>query len=216
MSNSQARVEEIYAEAARLFASKNVNYGDSWREQGWRGNVSRILEKAKRIRNMVWRQSVLLNGSSEHPRETLMDMMNTCAFAIINMDDNVEWGHEDHALPVPQPHHAVEFAMRSNSMPVWTPERAEASGELPPEGRVVGYNSAGDEISAHPVPANYSPPPEVQRAIENTHETIITPHVGNVPPPGEEPAGKPSPRRRSVPVTDRGSGPRKVKDNPQA
>jgi hypothetical protein len=101
MNASQARVEEVFAEAARLFASKNLSYGDSWREQGWRGNVSRILEKAKRLRTMVWRGgNVLLNGSSEHPRETMLDMINTLAFAIINMDDSVEWGNEPNAALV--------------------------------------------------------------------------------------------------------------------
>jgi hypothetical protein len=92
VNNSEARVQEVFGEAARLFAMKNASYQDSWRDQGWRGNVSRVLEKAKRVRSLLWRQSVLLNGSKEHPRETLMDIMNTCAFAIINMDDGVEWG----------------------------------------------------------------------------------------------------------------------------
>lgn len=95
MNNSQARVEEIFAEAARLFEAKNATYQDAWREQGWRGNLSRILEKTKRLRAMLWRGgNVLLNGSNEHPRETLLDILNTCTFAIINMDDGIEWGHE--------------------------------------------------------------------------------------------------------------------------
>jgi hypothetical protein len=101
VNNSQARVEEIFAEAARLFETKNLTYQDSWRTQGWRGNLSRILEKAGRLRAMLWRGgNVLLNGSKEHPRETLLDIINTSAFLIINMDDGVEWGHEPQAKEI--------------------------------------------------------------------------------------------------------------------
>lgn len=103
MNNSHARHAAVLREAAELFDMKNASYQDSWREQGWRGNVSRILEKAKRIRALLWRQSVLLNGSKEHPRETLLDVINTCVFAIINMDDNVEWGEGVDAKPIGPP-----------------------------------------------------------------------------------------------------------------
>lgn len=163
MSNSQARVEEVFAEAARLFASKNVHYGDSWRDQGWRGNISRILEKAKRLKNMLWRGgNVLLNGSSEHPRETMLDMINTLAFAIINMDDDVEWGSEPQAREIRPP----------MQVPDWVRET-----EHPP----VRYGESAGE------------------------QTMVAPHVGNVPVPGEEP---PSPKpRRQKPVGE-GSGPR--------
>lgn len=106
MSDTQARVEDIFAEAARLVGAKNLHYKDAWREQGWRGNLSRILEKTKRLRAMLWRGgNVLLNGSNEHPRETLLDIINTAAFCIINMDDGVEWGHE----PLPTETAPVDF-----------------------------------------------------------------------------------------------------------
>lgn len=180
MSNSQARVDEIYAEASRLFAIKNASYQDSWRDQGWRGNVSRVLEKAKRIRSLLWRQSVLLNGSKEHPRETLMDIMNTCAFAIINMDDGVEWG-----------------------------EGVDAKGIMPTSSPYVPMVSPGGFAADQP---QYDP-----RALRGdpNEQTAITAFVGEVPTPGEELPGvqanevpKPTPKRRSVAVTDRGSGPR--------
>lgn len=131
MMNSQARVEEVFAEAARLFELKNRSYGDSWREQGWRGNVSRILEKAKRVRNMVWRDRVLLNGSSEHPRETMLDMINTLAFAIINMDDGVEWGHEPQASSPPLPFKFEPAGARENGTELTSvSENIALSGQL--------------------------------------------------------------------------------------
>lgn len=176
MSNTQARVEDVFQEALRLIASKNASYGDSWREQGWRGNVSRVLEKSKRIRALLWRPSVLLNGSSEHPRETMLDMINTLAFAIINMDDGVEWGGDVDGKPVQPPY------------PSWTQEQSS------------------EDRFGHVIP------PEVAHALAaqaDTEQTVIQPVV---PTPGEE---KPSPKRRNVKVTDRGSGPRRVADTQQ-
>lgn len=236
MSNSQARVEAIFAEAAELFASKNAAYGDSWRHNGWRGNLSRIMEKAGRLRNMLWRDgNVLLNGGKEHPRETALDMINTLAFMVVNMDDGVEWGHEPGAREIPPPFdRELEQFRLSYGNPALTRQDLEAmrkdvrSGNresldgvwpagydqpfnqnhhrlmdprpLPPEGRVVGYTEQGDEVSAHPV----------------GEQTLVAPHLGELPPPGEE---KPSPeprKRGTAKVTDRGSGPRKVADTPQA
>lgn len=182
MSNSQARVEDIFAEAARLFENKNRNYGDSWRNQGWRGNVSRILEKAARVRTMVWRGgNVLLNSSSEHPRETMLDMINTLAFAIINMDDDVEWGNESQAKEIKPP---------LNDMPEWARGGVPGSYEEALERRAAG-------------------------AQQNSEQTIVASHVGELPPPGEE-KPSPNPRKRQAKVTDRGSAPRPIADIPQA
>lgn len=98
------RVARIFDEAAAVVREKNGRYGGSWRHQGWRGNLSRILEKAGRLRSMLWRRDPeLLTVSKEHPRETMLDMINTLAFAIINMDDGLEYGDETpHNLTAPE------------------------------------------------------------------------------------------------------------------
>jgi hypothetical protein len=103
VSNSKARHAAILQEAAELFEMKNSSYKDSWRDQGWRGNISRLLEKSKRVRSLLWRPSVLMNGSKEHPRETLLDIINTCVFAIINIDDSVEYGEGVDDKPIEPP-----------------------------------------------------------------------------------------------------------------
>lgn len=95
MSETDIRLARILEEAANVVREKNANYGSSWRTQGWRGNLSRILEKSARLRSMLWRANPeLMNGAKEHPRETALDMINTLSFMIINMDDGVEWGNE--------------------------------------------------------------------------------------------------------------------------
>jgi hypothetical protein len=187
VSNSQARVEEVFAEAARLFASKNASYQDSWRDQGWRGNVARVMEKAKRIRSLLWRPSVLLNGSKEHPRETLMDVINTCAFAIINMDDGVEWGEGVDSKPVAPP----------QGWPDWAPGPPTVEDE-------TGWPLAPHEVHQRgqrlndPVPAN-------------ANETTLV----DVPVPGEE-KPSPKPRNRTVTDKGSGPRQRPIKDVPQA
>lgn len=198
MSNSQARVEEVFAEAARLFESKNRAYGDSWRQNGWRGNISRIFEKAGRLRNMLWRGgNVLLNGGNEHPRETMLDMLNTLAFAIINMDDDVEWGHEPGAKEI------YPSNLQGPSVP-----REQPATELP-----FGYR--GPVVPEADL-SGFTLPQHVPGA-----QTIVAPHVGEVPTPGEEDPfadergdRKPSPKPRRVAVTDKGSGPRKRSAHP--
>jgi hypothetical protein len=197
VSNSQARVEEIFVEAARLFAEKNRHYGDSWRNQGWRGNISRMLEKAGRIRKMVWRSGdVLLNGGSEHPRETLLDMLNTVAFAIINIDDRVEWGTEPGAQDIPAPLPAVPGWARGGGA-------HSAMQELPPREAELEYFRA-----SYGNPALTLEDVERLKAAHSDEQTTVQPAIGDVPAPGEEPSNKPSPHKRgqgsgSRPVTDR-------------
>jgi hypothetical protein len=193
MTNSQARVEEVFAEAARLFGTKNMTYQDSWRTQGWRGNLSRILEKAWRLRSMLWHGgNVFLNGSNEHPRETCIDMINTLAFLVINMDDGVEWGDGVDNKPIAPPAHAEGLDG------VW------------PAGYGQPFNQNRHALN-DPVPQPEGTAPAITQVGE---QTVIAPYVAEVPPPGED--NKPSPRKRQAKVTDRGSGPRRVTDTPQA
>lgn len=95
--DSKYAVRAVLDEALNLFELKNQDYGDSWREQGWRGNLSRILEKAGRLRK-VWRKGSYV-VPDEGLRETALDMINTLAFLVINHDTGREWGHEE-TLPV--------------------------------------------------------------------------------------------------------------------
>src|SRR6187549_2674690 len=101
MSDTEYRVSGVHERALAIIRAKNDNYGSSWRHQGWRGNLSRILEKGDRMRAMLWRADPpLMNGQAETPIETLLDIMNTCAFMIVNIEDGVEYGHEPQAADI--------------------------------------------------------------------------------------------------------------------
>lgn len=81
----------MWNEQLQLFLRKNSFYRDSWRGQGWRGNVARILSKADRIRAMCW-GSLPLQDSKEPVEDTLRDMSLLCMFATINRHMDNEWG----------------------------------------------------------------------------------------------------------------------------
>lgn len=93
--NSREQIWDIFAGAIQTFDKKNEDYGDAWRRNGWRGNLSRVFEKADRVRNLVWRADPRVPAvGDESAVETLQDMLNTIAFAIINLREEVEWGGE--------------------------------------------------------------------------------------------------------------------------
>lgn len=94
VSDTLDQLRRVYEEALSLAATKNIDYGDAWRDQGWRGNISRVFEKAKRLRTLLWRSQAQPALVRETSRETAIDMINTLAFFIINHDAGVEWGDE--------------------------------------------------------------------------------------------------------------------------
>jgi hypothetical protein len=93
--DARQQVWDVFAKAMETFDKKNADYGDAWRTNGWRGNLSRIFEKVQRVRNLAWRPDPRVPAvGDEQVLETLQDLLNTTAFAIINMIDEVEYGHE--------------------------------------------------------------------------------------------------------------------------
>lgn len=83
----------------RLAVAKNQAYADAWREQGYIGNIARVLSKASRLRAMAWGEQLADEGTAgaseatgETLRDTLLDMANLCAFAAHNLDQGNRWG----------------------------------------------------------------------------------------------------------------------------
>lgn len=168
MSDTDIRLSRIFAEAADIVREKNSRYQDSWRAQGWLGNLSRILEKAGRLRAMLWVPvSPLLNGEREHPRETAIDMINTLAFMVINMDDGIERGHEERKDVQGQ-----QFGMQDNPS--------------------AFLNMGG---SGH-VPANVVEQTMVQPHVG--HLQAPGSETGFASEDDVKPTGKPSPRKRPI------------------
>lgn len=142
MSDTDLRVAAIQDEARGIVMEKNGRYGSSWRHQGWRGNLSRVLEKSDRLRAMLWSGGTpLLNGEKEHPRETILDIMNTCAFMIANLDDGVEWGNEPQAAVIlPEIFRTPTLPAQPTDPSRWVPDPSmgDALGEQTQVHAVVG------------------------------------------------------------------------------
>ena len=85
---------EVFAAALATMAAKDQHYGGAWREQGWRGNLARLMSKTARLRKMLWRQNVL-SSTGEPVQDTIIDMINLCAFMQLNRMEGNEWGPEN-------------------------------------------------------------------------------------------------------------------------
>lgn len=92
---SRQQVWDVFAEALKIFDAKNADYGDAWRKHGWRGNLPRLFEKAERVKELLWRDNPRTpEVGDETAVDTLVDMLNSLAFTIINLREGVQYGHE--------------------------------------------------------------------------------------------------------------------------
>tara|TARA_Y100000034_G_C6643197_1_gene281233 strand:- start:334 stop:594 length:261 start_codon:yes stop_codon:yes gene_type:complete len=82
--NRVQQLREIQAEAAELFHLKNQDYGDSFAEYGPIGVLVRLGDKIKRCTSISSKGVTLVDD--EKLRDTLVDLHNYAAMAIILMD----------------------------------------------------------------------------------------------------------------------------------
>jgi len=91
---------DAYAAQVRdTIARKSVGYGDAWQAQGYMGNLARVLSKAARLKNMLWREKAWLGTGGEESAEeteavadTLVDLGALCAFLVANIEEGNRWG----------------------------------------------------------------------------------------------------------------------------
>lgn len=89
--HTQIALLSIFESALQLQQRKQMGYGEAWRDQGYMGNVGRVLGKVSRLRNMLWRD-IEVNGSSESIEDSLMDLIVLSGFALINRRERNKWG----------------------------------------------------------------------------------------------------------------------------
>ena len=88
MDRTERRVEqmrEIQDEARNLFAKKNRDYGDAFAEFGPVGVIVRMGDKIKRLTSIS--RSGISFVDNESLRDTLVDLHNYAAMAIMTLDD---------------------------------------------------------------------------------------------------------------------------------
>ena len=95
MDKTKERVEEmqeIQKEALNLFARKNRDYGDAFAEYGPVGVIVRMGDKIKRLVSISSSGVSLVDNESL--RDTLIDLHNYAAMAIMTIDDSCQKENE--------------------------------------------------------------------------------------------------------------------------
>ena len=86
MTNRVKELQDIQLEALELFKKKNADYGDAFAEYGTIGVLVRLGDKIKRLQSISSKEIRLVNDESM--RDTLIDLHNYSAMAIMCMNNN--------------------------------------------------------------------------------------------------------------------------------
>jgi hypothetical protein len=90
---------DVYAAQVRDLLVRKAGYGNSWQHQGYMGNIGRVLSKADRLKEMLWRDGTWVGTGGDEDREetesvadTLLDIGPLAAFAVANLQEGNRWG----------------------------------------------------------------------------------------------------------------------------
>ena len=83
--SSIEKYKEIQTEALELFTNKNSDYGDGFKNYGTVGVLVRMGDKINRLQSITNTSVNLVK--TESLRDTLIDLHNYAAMAIICLDD---------------------------------------------------------------------------------------------------------------------------------
>ena len=100
------RVEQmmkVQAEGLELFKKKNQDYGDAFATYGTIGVLVRMGDKIFRLQSITKSSLSLVN--SESIRDTLIDLHNYSAMAIMLLDEGVQDNYPRAPPPSPQTTH---------------------------------------------------------------------------------------------------------------
>ena len=86
MSYRLRQLKQIQKQAFELFSKKNADYGDAFATYGAIGVLVRIGDKLQRLSSIEKNKVVLVDDESL--RDTLIDLHNYSAMAIMCMDDD--------------------------------------------------------------------------------------------------------------------------------
>ena len=81
----QDQLRHVQHEALELFTRKNIDYGDAFADYGPVGVIVRIGDKIRRLSHITSSGVNMVNNESV--RDTLIDLHNYAAMAIILIDE---------------------------------------------------------------------------------------------------------------------------------
>jgi hypothetical protein len=93
-SQTVLRAANEMAGALGTLWAKEGLYGGAWRQQGWMGQLARIMSKTARLRAMLWADQDR-EDAQEPVRDTVQDLINLCALFLINRQERNRWGNSD-------------------------------------------------------------------------------------------------------------------------
>lgn len=82
-----AQLEKIQNECKQIFQKKNKDYGNAFAQHGTVGVLVRISDKMARFTN-ISKKGLEISVSDETLKDTLMDLHNYAAMAIMCIEDN--------------------------------------------------------------------------------------------------------------------------------
>ena len=89
------QLKTIQTEALELFTRKNKDYGDAFANYGPIGVIVRLGDKIQRLMSVTKNEITLVH--SESLRDTLMDLQNYSAMAIMLLDETSRHSSESSA-----------------------------------------------------------------------------------------------------------------------
>lgn len=93
MTNREEQYKNVHNEAFNLFKKKNADYGDAFATYGTVGVLVRMGDKISRLQSISKSGIVLTNNESL--RDTLIDLHNYSAMALMLMDEEKEEKEEN-------------------------------------------------------------------------------------------------------------------------
>lgn len=88
MTNRVEQMRLVQTEGLELFKKKNQDYGDAFAEYGMVGVLVRMGDKIKRLQSISNNKIELVDD--EKMRDTLIDLHNYAAMAIMLLDEKKE------------------------------------------------------------------------------------------------------------------------------
>ncbi len=85
MSDRVSQLEKVQNECKELFRKKNTDYGDAFADYGTIGVLVRLGDKIRRLQSIS--KTGIMMVEDEKMRDTLMDLHNYSAMAIMLLDE---------------------------------------------------------------------------------------------------------------------------------
>jgi len=96
-----SQMEKVQKEGLELFKRKNADYGDAFANYGVVGVLVRMGDKISRLQSITTKSVSLVN--SESLRDTLIDLHNYSAMAIMLLDEDKNKCQEKSEFQSPSP-----------------------------------------------------------------------------------------------------------------